>query len=197
MSEYETSFDDKIIKLNIGGTMFHTTKKTLTNTPEPNYFHHIFSERWNTLFDENGCFFIDRNGEYFKPILNYLRTGILSIPEKIPQYCVFLESDFYNIDLINIGFSQGILHEFKLNNFNDYQTSSTNDVIFPFKNKQISRHENNHRIYDIDISDAFDIISKNPKYAIIEKKDNYFTCVPLHRIKTKFSVKLNCYFYYI
>ena len=52
-------------------------------------------------------------------------------------------------------------------------------------------------IYDIDISDAFDIISKNPKYAIIEKKDNYFTCVPLHRIKTKFSVKLNCYFYYI
>lgn len=38
-----------------------------------------------------------REGRYFEPILNYMRTGELLIPPSMPKSAVLAEADFYCI----------------------------------------------------------------------------------------------------
>lgn len=66
--------NNEIVKLNIGGVKYTTTKSTLCKTGE-NFFSGLFSGKLTALKDEEGCIFIDRNGAYFAPILDFLRTG--------------------------------------------------------------------------------------------------------------------------
>ena len=187
----------EIVELNIGGTLFSTTKNILTNTIDINYFYSVFSEHWETKLDKDNRIFIDRNGELFRPILDYLRTGVLYISESIPRHLVFHEAEFYNIDLINIGVEQGLLNLYELNKINEYQTASKYMVNFSFNCLQIPRLENNHRIYDIDFDSALKYISKNPKYFIVENSLNSFTCCPLHHYKIEYSKTDKCYLHYI
>lgn len=45
----------------------------------------------------SGAYFLDRNGAYFAPILDFLRTGILYLPPNVPLDCVStssMRSDF-------------------------------------------------------------------------------------------------------
>lgn len=70
----ETLRKPSIIRLNVGGRSFVTTRSTLLNI-EDSYF----SKRFSGKFDEgpmlDGEHFIDRDGECFPYILNYLRDG--------------------------------------------------------------------------------------------------------------------------
>jgi len=56
------------VTLNVGGTLFLTTKHTLTSKKNLLY-EMILTEKPN----ENGEYFIDKSPEYFNIILNYLR----------------------------------------------------------------------------------------------------------------------------
>ena len=47
--------------------------------------------------DEQGAFLIDRTPEYFKPILNYLRTGELFIDSGVNVKAVLAEAKFFGI----------------------------------------------------------------------------------------------------
>ena len=47
--------------------------------------------------DEQGAFLIDRTPEYFKPILNYLRTGELVIDSGVNVKGVLAEAKFFGI----------------------------------------------------------------------------------------------------
>ena len=47
--------------------------------------------------DEQGAFLIDRTPEYFKPILNYLRTGELVIDSGVNVKGVLAEARFFGI----------------------------------------------------------------------------------------------------
>jgi hypothetical protein len=69
--------NSKIIKLNVGGKRFTTTLTTLTSDKD-SMLAAMFSGRYSLEKDEEGYHFIDRNGEYFSFILDYLRTGQLS-----------------------------------------------------------------------------------------------------------------------
>jgi len=51
--------DGQIICLNVGGTMFSTTRATLTDKGD-NYFTSLLSGRFKTSKDKEGVFFIDR-----------------------------------------------------------------------------------------------------------------------------------------
>eukprot|EP01103_Thecamoeba_quadrilineata_P011916 TRINITY_DN2959_c0_g1_i2.p1 TRINITY_DN2959_c0_g1~~TRINITY_DN2959_c0_g1_i2.p1 ORF type:complete len:614 (+),score=149.84 TRINITY_DN2959_c0_g1_i2:42-1883(+) len=88
----------QIIKLNIGGLKYQTTVGTLTETGD-NYFSSILSGLFQITLDEEGYYFIDRDGEYFKPILDYLRTGELFIPDYMPGHCVYREARYYCVPL--------------------------------------------------------------------------------------------------
>ncbi|KAM9324500.1 BTB/POZ domain-containing protein KCTD17 [Gastrophryne carolinensis] len=87
----------KWVRLNIGGTIFLTTKQTLCQ--EPNSFlcrlcqeSQLLSER-----DETGAFLIDRDPSYFGAILRYLRYGKLVIDKNVSIEGVLEEAEFYNI----------------------------------------------------------------------------------------------------
>lgn len=88
-----------IIKLNVGGRVFATSKSTLLNfTKEPNFFHSLLEGKLETEKDENGCYFIDRSPEAFAVILNMMRTGILFFETKnLSLREVMIECEFFLI----------------------------------------------------------------------------------------------------
>jgi len=68
--------DERIIRLNIGGFIFETTRDTLLNTGGENYFTSLLSGRIPSTIDRNGAYFIDRDGQVphfcYPPLLNLL-----------------------------------------------------------------------------------------------------------------------------
>eukprot|EP01084_Bolivina_argentea_P203047 346829_1 len=87
----------QIIKLNVGGTKFHTTKSTLLKF---GFFRgllahgHYFVESE----DDDGYYFVDRDGKMFEYLLNYARCGYVSIPTKYTSI-IDIEANFYQIEL--------------------------------------------------------------------------------------------------
>ena len=68
------------VKLNVGGQHFTTSVQTLTKDPN-SMLAAMFSGRFEMKPSEDGSFFIDRDGTHFRFILNFLRTGKLTLPE--------------------------------------------------------------------------------------------------------------------
>eukprot|EP01098_Paradermamoeba_levis_P011598 TRINITY_DN4986_c0_g1_i1.p1 TRINITY_DN4986_c0_g1~~TRINITY_DN4986_c0_g1_i1.p1 ORF type:complete len:230 (-),score=58.14 TRINITY_DN4986_c0_g1_i1:208-897(-) len=74
---------------------FYTTTKTTLCSSGTNYFCALFSNHFKLLYDETGAIFIDRNGEYFAPILEFLRVGELDVPKHISLRAIYREAQFY------------------------------------------------------------------------------------------------------
>ena len=74
--------------------------------------HAMFSGRFDTKPNEDGSYFIDRDGTHFRYILNYLRTGQLVVPEdKIVRKELLTEAEFYQVE--------GIINELRARPFKD------------------------------------------------------------------------------
>ena len=85
------------VNLNVGGQHFTTTVQTLTKDPD-SMLAAMFSGRFPLKPAEDGTFFIDRDGTYFRYILNYLRDGKLSLPEGATFFEeIEAEAEFYQI----------------------------------------------------------------------------------------------------
>jgi len=63
------------------------------------FFKTILEGKIPTKKDENGAIFIDRDGQYFSVILEYLRTRDIIVPPKLSRYSIFREMSFYCINL--------------------------------------------------------------------------------------------------
>ncbi|CAF1123514.1 unnamed protein product [Adineta ricciae] len=103
------------VKLNIGGTYYESTISTLTKYTSGNnaYFKALFSRQWHLEKDsKDESIFIDRDGYLFGFILQYLRTGRITIDEKcdLLQRDLALEADFYGLSsltsLLNVSSSK-------------------------------------------------------------------------------------------
>jgi hypothetical protein len=86
----------RLIKLNIGGYKYWTTSTTLTKYPDT-FFSSLLSETIPATKDEEGAYFIDRDGQFFSPILTWLRTNEISIPNTMTVEDVLREAIFYSI----------------------------------------------------------------------------------------------------
>ena len=74
--------------------------------------HAMFSGRFDTKANEDGSYFLDRDGTHFRYILNYLRTGQLVVPEdNTVRRELLTEAEFYQV--------QGIINELKARPFKD------------------------------------------------------------------------------
>lgn len=51
-----------------------------------------------SLLDDEGAYFIDRDGQYFPPILTWLRSGTLVIPSQMTKEDILREARFFSIE---------------------------------------------------------------------------------------------------
>ena len=124
-----------IVNLNVGGRRFTTSLQTLTKDPD-SMLASMFSGRSVVKPLEDGAFFIDEDGKYFRFILNYLRTGKLPLPKG----ATFLdelaeEAEFYQI--------QGILDELvsKVSEYFEESVILTNEEHWSVLNVWLSPQE--------------------------------------------------------
>jgi len=91
----------KQIKLDVGGYKFSTTLTTLTSDPD-SMLAAMFSGRFPVEKNEDGCVFIDRDGQYFYHILNWLRNGTLPpIDNQLEREYLLVESKYYQLSNLN------------------------------------------------------------------------------------------------
>ena len=91
------------IKLDIGGHIFSCSRSTLCKY-EDSMLAAMFSGRHELVKGEDGTYFIDRDGTYFRYILNFLRDGI-TVNADLPESKTALreirrESDYYQLHLL-------------------------------------------------------------------------------------------------
>ncbi|KPP61309.1 hypothetical protein Z043_120609, partial [Scleropages formosus] len=67
----------KWVRLNVGGTVFLTTRQTLLKEQTSFLYRLCQQQDLHSDTDETGAYVIDRDPTYFGPILNYLRHGKL------------------------------------------------------------------------------------------------------------------------
>jgi len=89
-----------IIKLDIGGKLFNTSKQTLMSI-ENTYFYGLLANSEKFKTNEEGVFFVDRNPLVFDRILDLFRTGKLELRELTPLMLDMLKDDldYYCIPL--------------------------------------------------------------------------------------------------
>jgi hypothetical protein len=92
------------VELNIGGYRFETSVQTLRRVPHT-FFDAYFSGRYAQDVCHDGSIFVDRDGEHFGHVLEYMRDGVVSVvePEACPSVSMLRalkrEFGFYCIEL--------------------------------------------------------------------------------------------------
>ena len=89
---------DRIIYLNLGGVKLTVSESTLYQIP---YFQVLLSGHFHLVQDRDNDVFIDRDGEVFKDILKYVRSGYMKKHEN-EDYYEYLHSEavFYNLEAL-------------------------------------------------------------------------------------------------
>lgn len=96
---YEEQATNEIIKLNVGGHKFTTTRTTLCSIPD-SFFVSMFRHPGPpALQDEDGYFFIDRDGTQFQHVLNYLRSGtVIATLDSAARAQLADDAEYYWLD---------------------------------------------------------------------------------------------------
>lgn len=79
--ELDTQYRSSIVKLNVGGYKYTTTYETLISKDKdkPNFFDTLLSGKIPSLKDEEGAYFIDRDGKIFQKFLSKNNTRFIVI----------------------------------------------------------------------------------------------------------------------
>jgi len=88
------SVSGDLIKLNVGGYRYETTRNTLMSIPDT-FFVSLLSGRFPSFKDDEGAYFIDRDGQYFRPILTFLRTARIPELSDMTLEDLLAEAEFY------------------------------------------------------------------------------------------------------
>uniref|UniRef100_A0A2C9LG62 BTB domain-containing protein n=1 Tax=Biomphalaria glabrata TaxID=6526 RepID=A0A2C9LG62_BIOGL len=99
---------DKVMKLNVGGTFYTTTKPTLLAVPG-SVLYQIASGAVYCPRDDRGNLVIDRDGHCFRFVLNYLRTFKLIVPMGYRDLDILREeAAYYGLDKLVIAIESSI-----------------------------------------------------------------------------------------
>uniref|UniRef100_A0A0B6Y0P0 BTB domain-containing protein n=1 Tax=Arion vulgaris TaxID=1028688 RepID=A0A0B6Y0P0_9EUPU len=89
---------DKVMRLNVGGSFYTTTRPTMLSVPGT-LLHQIASGNVHCPRDDRGYYVIDRDGHAFRYVLNFLRTNKLIVPLGYRELDILREEGrFYGLD---------------------------------------------------------------------------------------------------
>ncbi|XP_062585179.1 BTB/POZ domain-containing protein KCTD6-like [Saccostrea cucullata] len=89
--------NNEVILLNVGGFIYYTTRATLVKYPNST-LGLMMNGDTPISRDQNGIF-IDRDGQMFRYILNFCRSGKLCLPQQFSDYDLLEnEAEFYQIE---------------------------------------------------------------------------------------------------
>lgn len=155
---------DDIIKLNVGGSKYITFKNTLNQSI---FFKELISNNFYTSKIDENWIFVDRDGEIFKYILNYLRSN------EFPY--LYNENNNFNEYLYK-----------KLKNEADYYGLTD---LYDFINKKVYLESVKKEIILIDIKDVPKYVNINTNIDnIISYDEKYWNCprnIYIHNQKYK------------
>ena len=92
--EKSQSEPNKIITVQVGERTFETFKSTLTKSP---YFEALLADNFGDK-QSDGSYFIDRNGNHFEYLLDFLRCGYVEIPSDKAR-TIQMEAQYYQIPM--------------------------------------------------------------------------------------------------
>jgi hypothetical protein len=104
-SGQQRSSKSQVVKLNVGGCKFTTARDTLCRVPG-SHLEAMFSGRhaFAAFVEDDGAYFLDRDGTHFRHVLNFLRSGtVISLPTTdVGKEELAIEADYYGLDnLVN------------------------------------------------------------------------------------------------
>ncbi|KAI6193538.1 hypothetical protein M3Y96_01028800 [Aphelenchoides besseyi] len=116
-----TMDEGEVVQLNVGGARFATTKSTLISREPDSFFTQLVQaddvgdlpEPWRSAACrlDNGAYFIDRDGDLFAYVLDYLRNGKLLLPDNFKEIARLREeTSFYQL----VGMNQQLLPYFNI-----------------------------------------------------------------------------------
>ena len=92
--------DSNVVTLNVGGTIYTASLEILRKYTD-SYLACMLDGRVCALYDEQGRYFVEANGELFKYVLDYLRRDELILPDDFNQYDLLLiEAEFFRLDYL-------------------------------------------------------------------------------------------------
>jgi hypothetical protein len=84
-----------LVRLNVGGRIFDTTRDTLSKCQ---YFEAYLENRMGHGVDSNGRIFVDRCGELFAILLRFMRTGLRPALVNAQREALLEEANFFGIE---------------------------------------------------------------------------------------------------
>uniref|UniRef100_A0A1I7T8T3 BTB domain-containing protein n=2 Tax=Caenorhabditis tropicalis TaxID=1561998 RepID=A0A1I7T8T3_9PELO len=99
---YYGSSSSNWVRLNVGGKVFQTTRSTLMRE-SGSFLYRLCQDELGlpTDKDDTGAYLIDRDPDFFSPILNYLRHGKLILNPGVSEEGILAEADFYNLPMLS------------------------------------------------------------------------------------------------
>lgn len=121
--------DNAIVKLNVGGQIYSTSRATLTKY-STSMLATMFSDRQagSLIKDKGGTVFIDRDGHLFGHILEWLRTGHVRLCSAEEKELLRVEADYYLLDELSHKLKNMIYRE-KISN-NDFWKLSQLSILY-------------------------------------------------------------------
>ena len=90
--------DSSTVRFNVGGTAFEVARSLLSaDMLKSTALGRMCSDMWQ--HDAQAVIFIDRDGENFRHVLQYLRYGHVSLPLSISKSAFLQDMDFYGISV--------------------------------------------------------------------------------------------------
>lgn len=131
-----------LVGLNVGGIIYKTSSSTLLKNNE-SFFSQMLEGYIPSTKDDDGNFIIDRDGQVFRHILNFMRCGSMVVPEDFKEYTLLEhEADFYSLWELQKAVQEAVSSQAVTFVFDNHDKNCCSEMLFRVTKKALSREDN-------------------------------------------------------
>lgn len=91
----ENSVPKQTVQVDVGGTVYKVSRSLVGSFPKT-YLHKLVSKNWS--INTSAPIFIDRNGDRFQYVLDFMRDKEIHLPLSIPKTAILRDLEFFGFD---------------------------------------------------------------------------------------------------